>query len=384
MRHFAHVAQQVRERIFSVEPGPFHRSAEPEVLALALGATLYMPATRPRLADDLRRVAARGVTSVVLCLEDAIGDDQVAEAEQNVITQLRALGGEPAPLTFVRVRQPDQITAIARQLGTRPTALTGFVLPKFTELNGAEYLDALVAAEVRLGVRLFGMPVLESPDVIHRETRDNALRSIQRLIDKYPGSVLALRVGATDLSSAYGLRRTRGLTVYDVRVIADAIGDIVNVFARADGTGHVITGPVWEHFGDTGRLFKPQLRESPFHLHNANDLRRELISSNLDGLLREVVLDKANGLTGKTVIHPTHVPVVHALMVVTAEEYADAGDVLATRARGGVRASAYRNKMNESKPHRAWAERTLRRAELFGVAAEGVDTVELLVAGAQA
>ncbi|MEU0382507.1 HpcH/HpaI aldolase/citrate lyase family protein, partial [Streptomyces cyaneofuscatus] len=30
---------------------------------------------------------------------------------------------------------------------------------------------------------------------------------------------------------------------------------------------------------------------------------------------------------------------------------------------GGVLRSAYTNKMNEVKPHRAWAERTLRRAE---------------------
>jgi len=107
-----------------------------------------------------------------------------------------------------------------------------------------------------------------------------------------------------------------------------------------------------------------------------------MITSDTEGLLREVVLDKANGLTGKTVIHPSHVPAVHALMVVTAEEYADATDILrADRRGGGVCASSYHNKMNESKPHRAWAERTLRRAEAFGVAAEGIGVVDLLIAG---
>lgn len=48
---------------------------------------------------------------------------------------------------------------------------------------------------------------------------------------------------------------------------------------------------------------------------------------------------------------------------------------------GGVRASNYRNKMNEAKPHRAWAERTVRRAAVFGVAAEGISFVDLLAAG---
>ncbi|MGX6605936.1 HpcH/HpaI aldolase/citrate lyase family protein [Micromonosporaceae bacterium Da 78-11] len=385
MRHFAHLSRCARERLFARQPQEFDRYADLTTLSVALGATLYMPGTRANLGADLRRVSGRGVVSAVVCLEDAIADDDVQSAQDNVVRQLRTLADGTGPLTFVRVRRPEQIIAIVDRLGADAHVLTGFVLPKFTDLNGAEYLSALTAAEASAGVRLFGMPVLESVDVIHRETRDDTLQGVQRLVTKFRDTVLALRVGATDLCSAYGIRRARGLTVYDVRVVAEVIADIVNVFARADGSGHVVTGPVWEYFGDVDRLFKPQLRESPFDLHNATDLRRELISTDLDGLLREVVLDKANGLTGKTVIHPTHVPAVHSLMVVTAEEYADATDVLSACADGGgVRASAYRNKMNESKPHRAWAERTLRRADAFGVAADGVSAVDLLVAGTAA
>jgi hypothetical protein len=75
------------------------------------------------------------------------------------------------------------------------------------------------------------------------------------------------------------------------------------------------------------------------------------------------------------------VPVVHALSVVTHEEYSDAADILhEDRSGGGVLRSAYTNKMNEIKPHRAWAERTVRRAEVFGVAREGISFVELLAA----
>jgi hypothetical protein len=36
--------------------------------------------------------------------------------------------------------------------------------------------------------------------------------------------------------------------------------------------------------------------------------------------------------------------------------------------------------MNEAKPHRAWAERLMMRARVFGVAAEDVTFVELLEA----
>ena len=44
----------------------------------------------------------------------------------------------------------------------------------------------------------------------------------------------------------------------------------------------------------------------------------------MDGLIREILMDIANGLTGKTIIHPSHIKVVQALNVVTFEEYLDA------------------------------------------------------------
>jgi citrate lyase beta subunit len=112
-------------------------------------------------------------------------------------------------------------------------------------------------------------------------------------------------------------------------------------------------------------------------------LRAELIANDLDGLIREVALDRANGLSGKSVIHPSHVGPVHALSVVTHEEYADAVDVMSTGAAGGAAASSFGNKMNESKPHTAWAERILVRAQVFGVARESVSFVDLLAAGLQ-
>jgi hypothetical protein len=75
------------------------------------------------------------------------------------------------------------------------------------------------------------------------------------------------------------------------------------------------------------------------------------------------------------------VPVVHALNVVSHEEFSDAADILhEDRSGGGVLRSSYTNKMNEVKPHRAWAQRTVRRAEVFGVAREDVGFVELLAA----
>lgn len=405
MRHFGHISPTAREGLFFREPSIFTADSPARMLSVALGATLYSPATRPSLADDVLKQAARGVVSMVLCLEDSIDDAEVTDAEANLIRQFAVLAardaasGRPArspedatgtagavdadvPLLFIRVREPAQITDLVRRLGDSVRMLSGFVLPKFTEDRGRHFLEALAEAETACGRRLFAMPVLESPELLHLETRGEILQGIARSVDKHRDRVLALRLGVTDFCSAYGLRRAPDMTAYDVHIVASVIADVVNVLGRADGTGFTISGPVWEYFRRQERMFKPQLRRSPFLEGRAEELRTALIEHDLDGLLREIELDRANGLLGKTCIHPSHVAPVHALSVVSHEEYTDAQDILSPeRGGGGVLRSAYTNKMNEVKPHRAWAERTLQRAEVFGVAKEDVGFVDLLAAG---
>ncbi|MBT3161637.1 HpcH/HpaI aldolase/citrate lyase family protein [Streptomyces sp. Vc74B-19] len=385
MRHFGHIAPAVRKRLFYREPCSFTADSPARVLSAALGATLYSPATRPRLADDVVKQGARGVVSMVLCLEDSISDADVAAGEENLVRQLTDLAGRPGadlPLLFVRVRTPEQIPDLVRRLGPAVSLLSGFVLPKFTAERGLPFLEALSAAESASGRRLFAMPVLESPELLYRESRVETLEGIFGAVDKYRDRVLALRLGVTDFCSSYGLRRGPDMTAYDIQVVASVISDVVNMLARADGTGFTVTGPVWEYFRVQERMFKPQLRQSPFLEVQATALRETLIEHAMDGLLREIALDRANGLLGKTCIHPSHVLPVHALSVVSHEEYSDAQDILRPeRGGGGVLRSAYTNKMNEVKPHRAWAERTLLRAEVFGVANEDIGFVELLAAG---
>lgn len=390
MRHFGHVSPDVRAALFHREPSEFTAGAPPAELATALGATLYSPATRPHLARDIRAQAARGVVSMVLCLEDSIADDEVPEAEVNIVRQLRELHrqdtGGVLPMLFVRTREAGQIPDLVARLGPAARLLSGFVLPKFTAMHGTAFLEAVIKAEQLAGPagrRLYAMPVVESPEVLHLESRQTALRGIARVLDQYRERVLAVRLGVTDLCAAYGLRRSPDMTAYDVQLVAAAIGDVVNVFGRADGSGFTVTGPVWEYFRQQERLFKPQLRSSPFAAGRAEELRAALIEHDMDGLLREISLDRANGLQGKTCIHPSHVAPVHALSVVSHEEYVDATDILRKDgAGGGVMRSAYTNKMNEAKPHRAWAERTLQRARVFGVAREDMTFVELLAAAA--
>jgi citrate lyase beta subunit len=111
-------------------------------------------------------------------------------------------------------------------------------------------------------------------------------------------------------------------------------------------------------------------------------VRDDLLLHSYDGLIREVLLDRANGMTGKSVIHPDQAAIVNALQVVTDEEYRDAQQIAATGGSGGAAASEYRNKMNESRPHTVWAHRTLRRAAAFGVTRPGRGFIDVLADGA--
>ncbi|MFC8531183.1 HpcH/HpaI aldolase/citrate lyase family protein [Nocardia sp. NPDC057227] len=379
--HFRQLPEGRAPELFHRRPQSFGDSDERELLAIALGATLYVPATRDDLAGTIRRRAARGVCSMVIDLEDAVADHEVEWAKAQAVAVLDELAADPDPnpMLFVRVRDAATITEIAEALGAGAAVLTGFVFPKFDSLTGPSYFAALAVATQRLGRTVYAMPVLESAALVHRQTRDRELTRIAELLAAHREQVLAVRVGATDMCATFGIRRDRDLTIYDVRVVADVIADIVNYLGRADGSGFVITGPVWEYFADHERMFRPLLRTAPFEESDAVKFRQYLVSRDLDGLLREITLDRANGIQGKTVIHPSHVAAVHALSVVTHEEYSDALDILRADV-GGVAASGYRNKMNEMRPHRSWARQTVLRARVFGVANKGVSFVDLLTA----
>src|SRR4051812_49057887 len=172
MRHFDFLSEADRRRLFYRPPQPFGPQDDLSLLGVALGATLYSPATRPTLVADLARRVDEGVLSTVICLEDSIPDASVAAAEQNVIAHLRAYAesGAQRPLVFIRVRSAEQIPMIVAALGAQLPILTGFVLPKFSDENGARYLDAISEASAATGHRLLAMPVLEAPEVIFAES----------------------------------------------------------------------------------------------------------------------------------------------------------------------------------------------------------------------
>ncbi|KAB2338193.1 HpcH/HpaI aldolase/citrate lyase family protein [Cytobacillus depressus] len=389
MRLFSNLSDTACNEIFHIKPREFSKNSSKEILSYALGATLYMPATRPNIYQDLITKKHAGLTSMVICLEDAIGDEEVEKAESILIQELNSLrddmdkgllSEEDLPLMFIRIRNKEQLRRIRHQGSKGLDLLTGIVIPKFSPLTGREVLQEIRALNYD-GYRLFALPILETKKVIEKETRLDELLAIKKLVDEYEDLILNIRIGATDFCGLYGIRRNSDTIVYDIAVIRDCISDIVNLFLRADQP-YVISGPVWEYFSSKERRLKPQLRQTPFRERFGQTgihYRSELIDKQLDGLIREILMDITNGLTGKTIIHPTHIRPVQALNTVSYEEYLDARNIV-DMANGhiGVVKSHFSNKMNEIKPHYYWAQKILLKSEVYGVLNEEYTYIDLL------
>lgn len=390
MRHFNYLTDKERKNIFLVEPKIFERDTDKEMMAYALGAMLYMPATREKIAEDIISQKHKGLMSMAICLEDAIGDREVMQAEQLLIAHLQRLYEalqneeiqyEMLPFIFIRVRKPEQMARIAALAGQMISLLTGFIFPKFSYDNGRCYFETLKEINQSFGTKLYGMPILESRDIIYWETRQETLGKINEILGEYHDLVLNVRIGATDFSGLFGIRRGCDQTIYDIQVIRDCMTDIINNFCRVERQ-YVVSGPVWEYFTSNDRVLKPQLRRTPFkqqYGENGLTIRSKLLDECLDGLIYEVLLDRANGLIGKTIIHPSHIIPVQSLYVVNHEEYEDACSILENiNGEKGVIKSLYSNKMNEIKPHTNWAKRIMMRSKLYGVFNHGQEFIRLL------
>jgi citrate lyase beta subunit len=369
---------------FFKEPAQFDKYSNKKLLQFCLGATLYTPGTKDIKKALCDKNKLPGLTSLVLDCEDAISASDLTSAEANIIDTLEYIINElengklnqaDLPLLFIRLRNIEQFKNFSKRLSAQHLEiLSGFNFPKFDTSNGGKYLAQLEKLNNKNSKKLYGMPILESEELAYREKRVQDLKEIENILKPYKELILNIRVGATDFSSLFALRRGIDFTVYDLAAVKECLADIINYFNRAEG-GYVISGPVWEYFSTAGYLNLHEVKTDGFYQRILN--HKVLVNKAVDGLLKEVILDKTNGFIGKTIIHPSQIKYVNALQAVTEEEYNDAQQIIASDA-GGVVKSLSGNKMNEINPHRSWAERIICRAEAYGVIKDQSEYLKLI------
>lgn len=354
---------------FVKEPVSFDKYTDRGLLQYCLGATMYMPGTK----DFVQKIVDRsypGLTSMVMCFEDACPEQDVPMAELNSIhlldeldrlVQEGTLDCKDIPLIFFRVRNLEQFRHFSSMLKPEHVRfITGINFPKFNSVTAEGYMRHLKELNERFGEVIYGMPIIEDRRVAYKESRLEELIAIKSVLDKYKDLVLNIRVGGTDFSSCFGVRRGINYTIYDILTVSNCLMDILNVFTRDND--FTVSGPVWEYFKANKSM--KALDELPkVDLQQTLLKRKAIVNDAIDGLMRELILDQANGFMGKTCIHPSHLNYINGMLAVTKDEYDDACQIMNTD--GGVVKGS--KGMNEVGPHKAWAERILRRADAYGV-----------------
>ncbi len=304
---------------FVKEPVDFNKYTDRSLLQYCLGATMYMPGTKD-FAQAVIDKKYPGLTSMVMCFEDACPEEDVPAAELCSIRTLETLREaeqkgtlkyEDIPLLFFRVRNPEQFEHFSSMLHPEHIRyITGFNFPKFNSLNGEIYMKHLAQLNEKFGEIIYGMPIIEDARVAYKESRLTELMAIKGICDAHKQLILNIRVGGTDFSSCFGVRRGINYTIYDIMTVSNCLMDILNVFTRDND--YTVSGPVWEYFRVNKRM---KFEDLPtIDIQDTLLKRTPVVNDAVDGLMRELILDQANGFMGKTCIHPTHLNFILSLI----------------------------------------------------------------------
>ena len=343
----------------------FNKNTPKEILQYCVGSLLYTPATNKKIANKILNKEIPHLKAIALCLEDAIGSGQVAEAEKQVKETLSVLDGNKnflegdLPLIFIRVREPKQMWRLYKKCGNLLELITGFLIPKFNKDNMQDYIENFHKVKEKIESPLYILPIIESTNAIYIQNRIDNLLQIRDLIKD---EVLNVRVGGADFSNIFGIRRKMEDTIWDVRVVSNCLSDIINMFSK----DYVVSGAVWEYF-DSNHVELKITKDSK--QTEEKIYPEEILVPNIkwqEGLQKELYLDRLNGMIGKTCIHPKQLEWVQKSLIVNREDYEDATQIVnASVSEYGVLNG--HGKMNELRTHINWAKKIIKLASIYGV-----------------
>ena len=285
-----------------------------------LGASLYMPGNRRDIIEIANGDKYPMLRSMIFCTEDAVSTIDVDSCLRHLGLCLQGFKESSHRYRFIRARNPE---ILARLLALPHIEnIDGFVLPKFNESVFHAYFDQLKDTPFKV------MPTLETQDVFDSSAMTELRQAL--LQDDITKRIITLRIGGNDLMNLLGLRRAKSYTLYDTP-LGNVISQLVTTFKPY---GFSLSAPVFEYLNDAITLQK------------------------------EISLDLAHGLIGKTAIHPTQVPLIESAYAVDNEDY-EMAHALCEQAAPAV--FRMHDAMCEVATHQQWAENILNRQQLYGL-----------------
>lgn len=285
---------------------------------LHLGASIYVPSNRTDLIPIVQGLKFKA-RSIIFCTEDSILEEEVPQGIYNIKEMLNHIDPLTKTLFFIRVRNKE----VLKEVLTLPkiSRIAGFVLPKITAHNFAEYMT-LLPDNHHFSI----MPTLETKEVFSF----NCMTELVKTFDMYKQHILTLRIGGNDLMNIIGIRRPKNKTIYET-----PIGNVIsNLIAIFKSEGYNLTSPVYEFLYDN------------------------------ENLLKEMSFDLSSGLFGKTAIHPEQIPVIESFYKVSPEDLEMAIAILDKNAKAVFN---MHGTMCEVATHHNWAQEIYERAKVYGV-----------------
>lgn len=284
-----------------------------------LGASLYMPAHRLDLMDCANGEKLPDLRSMIFCTEDAVSHNEVDSSLRHLGLCLQGFRDTPQRFRFIRARNPEILARLLALPGIEK--IDGFVLPKFNESVFHAYFDQLQGTCFKV------MPTLETRDVFDAGAMRELRQSLEQ--DGVFEQILMLRIGGNDLLNILGIRRPRAMTVYETP-LGHLIAQLVTTFKPY---GFSLSAPVFEYLEDTLTLQK------------------------------EIRLDLAHGLIGKTAIHPTQVSPIEAMYSVESADYEMAQSLNQSSTPAVFR---MHDAMCEVATHQQWGQAIMDRHRYYG------------------
>lgn len=283
------------------------------------GAPLYVPALHPDLLKIANGEKIPLLRSMIICTEDSVSEKDVESAIRNLKKYIPLINAKADFYRFIRPRSPDVLKRILEIRGI--DEIDGFVLPKFTMSNREEYLKPLQDSQFLI------MPTLETADVFNPLAMRELALSLTE--DAIRPRISLIRIGGNDLLNLLGIRRLIGMTLYETP-LAGVISQLVTNYKPL---GFSLSAPVYEYLSDRETLDK------------------------------EIYLDMAHGLIGKTAIHPSQIPLIEKHYAVSYEDYESALSILDANMPAVFK---MHDAMCEVSTHSNWARQILDRYDSYG------------------
>ena len=377
MRHYMHLSDSELNKIFYKKPEVFDNTTKKNQLRYALGATLYLPATK-YIAPYLLEKRYSHLTSFVMCFENLIEERNINIAEKTLLNTLRTLkmaenenriNKDELPLFFIHVRDPLQFERLYEILIKEKdiiSYISGFFLPKFNSNNADAYLSTV--KKIRLiSEYIYALPIIESKEIISLASRISELITLEKTIFEYRDMILGIRIGGSYINSVLGVNSLEAMSIYDVGITASIIYDIINSFINLSYEDIAIYSSSWDK--------KITSFQTVSKSSNAFDQNKVIYNHafthdpSLDGFIREILLDKLNGCVGKTVVYPNQISIVNALYSVERKDYELALSINSSNEPSLNYGEQINNKI--------WSNKIISLSKIYGVLNENYSAVDL-------